>query len=153
MVELLNKLHGLLPDFAQKLLQSEFIKYGISGVIAFTCDFSVLVIGTEYFGLHYLISNIGGYAVGLAVSYTINIKWVFEHRRFGHARAKEFVYFVTIVFVGLGISELIMYVVTDLYDIKYTWSKVISILFVFIFNFVFKKAFLFTEVEDLKTQD
>lgn len=134
----------LLPGFLQKLLRMEFIKYGISGVIAFICDFTVLVVATEYFGIHYLISNILGYAVGLVVSYTLNIRFVFKHRRFGDTQGQEFVYFTIIVFVGLGVSELVMFAATDGIDIPYTWSKVIATFFVFLFNYIVKKLVLFT---------
>ncbi len=147
----LDRLYLILPGFAQNLLSTEFFKYCISGAIAFICDFGILVIGTEVFGIHYLISNIGGYAAGLIVSYTINITWVFEHRRFGHASHKEFFFFVIIVFVGLGISEAIIYIVTEHMGVVYTLSKVVSILFVFLFNFVVKKAFLFSPASDEKT--
>ena len=125
-------------------MASEIFRYLVSGVIAFVCDFSVLVFATEVLGIHYLLSNIAGYAVGLVVSYTINIKWVFNHRRFDNKQGHEFLYFTLIVFVGLAISEGVLWLGTESIDIPYTWSKVISTFFVFLFNFVVKKYFLFS---------
>lgn len=133
-----------LPIFAQQFVRSEFFRYVIAGSIAFACDFSMLVFATEVLGVHYLISNIAGYGIGLLVSYTLNVKWVFNHRRFDHKKGHEFVYFTLIVIAGLIISEGALYAATESLDLHYTWSKVISAAFVFLFNFIVKKWFLFT---------
>lgn len=95
-------------------------------------------------GLHYLVSNIGGYATGLLVSYVINIRWVFRTRRYEKTRGREFFCFTTIVLVALGLSELILYLATDLAGFHYTVSKVIATFFVFVFNFAVKKRLLFS---------
>jgi len=136
-----------LPYFIQNFLRSEFFRYCVSGFAAFVCDFSVLVFGTEVLGLHYLVANIGGYAVGLMVSYTLNTRWVFKHRRFGHKQAHEFVYFTIIVFTALAISELALWLATDFGNLHYTWSKIIATFFVFLFNFLMKKWLLFSPAE------
>lgn len=125
-------------------MDTEFFRYIVCGVIAFICDFGVLVFTTEVLGVHYLLSNIAGYAVGLVVSYTINVKWVFNHRRFGDRKASEFIYFTIIVFVGLGISEGVLWLATESIDMPYQVSKIISTFFVFLFNFVVKKWLLFS---------
>jgi putative flippase GtrA len=128
----------------ERLFDIELVRYIVSGAIAFICDFSLLIFLTEVLGVHYLISNVAGYAVGLVVSYTINIKWVFTHRRFRSQQGSEFVYFTTIVVVGLAISELVIWLATDFIDLPYQWSKIISTCFVFVFNFVAKKWLLFS---------
>lgn len=133
-----------LPAKIQQFLRSELFRYIISGSIAFACDFSVLVFTTEVLGVHYLISNIAGYAVGLIVSYYLNIKFVFNHRRFDHKQGHEFVYFTVIVFTGLAISELVLWAATESMELPYTWSKVVSAVFVFLFNFIVKKWLLFS---------
>lgn len=137
-----------LPLVIQQFLRSELFRYIISGSIAFACDFSVLVFTTEVLGVHYLISNVAGYAVGLIVSYLLNIKFVFNHRRFDHKQGHEFAYFTIIVFTGLAISELALWAATEYVDLPYTWSKVVSAGFVFVFNFVVKKWLLFSPARD-----
>ena len=132
------------PNFVRHFLGTEFFRYLVSGSIAFICDFSVLVFCTEVLGVHYLYSNIAGYAVGFIVSYTINIKWVFDHRRYDDSQGKEIIYFAFIVLAGLGISELVIWVATESIEFPYTWSKVVSTFFVFLFNFAAKKWLLFS---------
>ena len=128
----------------QKFFRNEFLRYVISGCIAFIFDFSILVIGTEVLGFHYLVSNIGGYTAGLVLSYSINIKWVFRKRRFAANQRIEFVYFTLIVFAGLILSEAILYITTELGNQHYTFSKIVATFFVFLFNFIIKKRFLFS---------
>ncbi|MBO6557428.1 MAG: GtrA family protein [Pseudomonadales bacterium] len=133
-----------LPLRIRQFLRSEFLRYVVAGCIAFICDFSILVFATEVMGVHYLVSNIAGYAVGLIVSYLLNIKFVFDHRRYDDKQAHEFVYFTIIVIVGLGISEAVLWSATEHGNLPYTWSKVVSAAFVFMFNFVVKKWLLFS---------
>ena len=127
----------------QNFPQSEFLRYIVSGATAFICAFGVLIIGTEVLGFHYLVSNIGGYASGMMVSYFINVNWVFRNRRFEADRQREFAYFTLIIFAGLTLSESIIYVATEFIEVHYTISKAVSIFFIFLFNFVVKKWLLF----------
>ena len=87
--------------FLQILGKSEFNKYLVSGTFAFLADYSVLLIATELLGIHYLVSAVFGYAIGLLVSYMLNIRWVFRYRKYAHTSKKEFLIFVVIVIVGL----------------------------------------------------
>jgi len=138
-----HRLHSQVQVLNQRLLDSEFLRYGISGTTAFACDFAVLVLLTELFEIHYLISNIAGYATGLIVSYLLNIKFVFKYRVFGHRQGQEFTYFTVIVLVGLALSEAAMYLLTEGAEINYMWAKVISVCLVFLFNYFAKKFLLF----------
>jgi putative flippase GtrA len=133
-----------LPAFVERFLNSELFRYLVSGTIAFLCDLTVFLVGTELLAIHYLISNIGGYAVGLLVSYFINIKWVFKHRRYDDQQAHEFVYFTIIVLIGLTISEGVLFVAAESFDIPMIWAKIISTFFVFLFNYIAKKWLLFS---------
>ena len=130
-----------------KLFESEFNKYLVSGIAAVIADFSVLLIATEYFGVHYLISNICGYMSGLLVAYTLNIRWVFKYRKYRDTTWTEMSLFMIIVLIGLAISEAIIFVLVEEADIQYTLAKLISIALIFLFNFWAKKRYLFTQGE------
>ncbi len=60
----------------------ELLRYGAAGLLAFTTDFSLLYLLTEYGGLHFLVSNLIGYSSGLVLAYALNSNWVFSARRF-----------------------------------------------------------------------
>ncbi|MCZ6501035.1 MAG: GtrA family protein [Gammaproteobacteria bacterium] len=138
---------GLEQIFARILGESEFNKYIVAGFTAFLVDFSVLLIATEWFGIHYLVSNIFSYTSGLLVAYTLNIRWVFRYRKYKHTTKKEFSIFVLIVLIGLAISEAAIFLLVEQVALPYHYAKIVSVGAIFVFNFIAKKHFLFTEDE------
>lgn len=131
----------------RKLLDSELNRYIVSGFAAVLVDYTVLLIATEYFGIHYLISNICSYMSGLLVAYNLNIRWVFSYRKYGQETKMEFSIFVAIVVVGLVISEAIIYILVEELNLHLALAKLMSIGAIFMFNFLAKKRFLFTRSE------
>ena len=120
----------------------EIIKYVIAGGTAFLVDFMILYLCSEYLGLHYLLGNLFGYGAGLLTSYLLNIRWVFTYRKFGVGT--EFALFNVIVPLGLGLSELLMYLFVEQVGAHYLYAKVGASAVVFIFNYITKKLFLFS---------
>lgn len=59
----------------------KFIRYHIgAGVTAFLGNYLILILLTEVFGMHYLISNLIGIGVGTFSNYIINDLWTFRRR-------------------------------------------------------------------------
>lgn len=132
----------------RNLLGSELNRYIVSGFAAVFVDYTVLIIATELFGIHYLISNICSYMSGLLVAYTLNTRWVFRYRKYEQKTKMEFSIFVVIVLIGLAISEAMIYMLVESLALPYTLAKLVSIAAIFIFNFMAKKRFLFTRGEE-----
>lgn len=134
----------------------ELFKYGVAGAIGFAADFTVLYTATEWAGLHYLVSNVLAYSTGLLLTYILNTRWVFSHRRFDDNRGVEFGLFATIVLGGLLASELLMLTFVESGQLNYLHAKVASSLLVAAANYLAKKFFLFTpgtahvEVNDMR---
>lgn len=126
--------------------RKEFLKYLASGIIAVAADFSMLYVCVEYFGAHYLISNALGFMTGWVVSYWINVNWVFSYRRY-HFHF-EFTLFTLIVLIGLGLSELLMYLWVNWLGQNYLIAKVISSGLVFVYNYAAKKLLLFSCLDE-----
>ena len=124
-------------------MNRELLKYVIAGGLAFAVDFSVLYFCTEFLAMHYLLSNFFGYFAGLAVSYGLNVRWVFSYRRYRKKTWLEFFIFNTIVIVGLGISEGMMAMLVATYGIYYLYAKIVTSFFVAVFNYTAKKFILF----------
>lgn len=124
--------------------ENEFVKYVIAGGFSFLCDLCALYVCTEYVGLHYLVSGLIGYGVGLVVSYYLNVTWVFRFRKYDK-RVVEFGLFNLIVVAGLILNELIIYVAVDNIEVHYLYGKVASGLIIFLFNYFAKKYLLFND--------
>jgi len=123
-------------------MNSEVAKYLVAGSLAFGSDITVLYLCTDYLGLHYLVSNILGYATGVQFAYLLNVNWVFADRVYSN-RQLEFLIFNIIVFTGLIISEVAMSLLVELAGLGYLTAKVFSSGFVMVSNYVGKKVFLF----------
>ena len=123
-----------------KKLIDQILKFGIVGVIATIIDFAVLYLLTEFLHVHYLISSIISFTVSVIFNYILSIKWVFEvnHKQ----TKKDFVIFVVLSVIGLGINSLIMYLLVDKLNIHYMFTKVFATGVVMVYNFITRKIFI-----------
>jgi putative flippase GtrA len=63
-------------------LRTKIVRYHIgAGATAFLGNYLILVALTELLGMHYMISNLIGIAVGTAANYLINDLWIFKKKR------------------------------------------------------------------------
>lgn len=131
----------------------QFLKFGVVGVICFFIDFGLYTL-CNFLGCPYLISGIIGFLVSVIVNYLLSMKFVFE-RREDISRKKEFIIYVILSTIGLGINELILYICIDI--IYNNWSflqslyndriseiaaKIVASGIVMIYNFVSRKIIL-----------
>ena len=87
-----------------KLVQ-QFMKFGVVGVIAFVIDYGLMVALTELAGVNYLISATISFTVSVVFNYLASMRYVFTHKQ-GLSRRREFVIFVVLSVIGLGVNDL-----------------------------------------------
>lgn len=121
----------------------QLLRYGVAGGTAAVVDYGTLWALTEWAGVHYLVSAMCAFIAGLAVNYVISIFWVFTENRFAN-RKVEFLIFLIIGVIGLGLNELIIYFFSDVIHIHYMIGKLISTVLVFFWNFFARKLILFS---------
>ena len=124
------------------LLAREFVRYFWAGCLVFGLDLAVLVALTELAGLHYLVANLFGFAVGLAAGYLLCTRWVFARRRLALAH-REFAVFVGLTLIGLALNEGLIWAGVEFAGLHYTLAKVVATGAGFVVNFALKKAVLF----------
>lgn len=124
----------------QKLI-SQILKFGIVGVIAFVIDYGVLILLTECFHIHYLISALISFTVSVIFNYLASMKYVFKGKE-DMSRTREFVIFVVLSVIGLGINELFMWLLVDKLALHYMISKIFVTAIVMVWNFITRKLFL-----------
>lgn len=120
----------------------QILRYAVAGAMAFSVDFSVLYFLTDYFSLNYLLSAPVGFTAGMLVSYFLDAYWVFSARTLKN-RKVEFLVFFLMNMVGLGINELVIWLVTEYCKAYYLISKIVASFFVYIWNFYSRKYILF----------
>lgn len=145
-------------------LLAQIAKFGLVGVICFIIDYVVYRIfnlvfeATGFatsFEQYYLISAFLGFSISVVCNYILSFKFVFE-RKEDISRRKEFMIFLVLSIIGLGLNELCLWLGFDV--IYKNWSfiqKIMSESFakdvffkfgatgvVMVYNFITRKIFL-----------
>lgn len=124
-----------------KKLISQIMKFGVVGVIAFLIDYGVMVFLTEVLGVHYLLSALISFTVSVIFNYVASMRYVFVGRD-DMSKSREFVIFIVLSVIGLGLNELLMWLLVDKLFIHYMLSKILVTAIVMVWNFVSRKIFL-----------
>lgn len=125
-----------------KNLFSQLIKFGLVGGIAFLIDYGIMVFLTEVFKIPSLISAAISFTVSVIFNYIASVKWVFDVDKEKNSKAKELIVFIILSVIGLGINELIMWIMDKEFGIYYMISKIVATIVVMCYNFITRKLFL-----------
>lgn len=131
---------------------SQFLRYAVVGGIASLVDISVFSLGISLFRINHIVSNSMAFVFGLVVNYLLSREWVFNKKT--HNVKRDFTLFSLIGFMGLILSNILMYGLVDtglLYimlassnnNIVKTVAKLIVIFLVFLWNFIARKRIVF----------
>lgn len=124
-----------------KKLFSQIIKFGFAGGTAFVIDAGLLFLLTEFCGIHYLISGMISFTASVIYNYILSVKWVFDAKKDAN-KTQEFIVFIVLSVIGLGINQLFMWLFVDMMHIYYMLSKIIATVIVMVYNFITRKIFL-----------
>lgn len=119
----------------------QIIKFGFVGFLCFFIDYGVMVFLTEVFQIDYLVSGGISFTVSVIVNYILSITFVFETDK-DKNKLKEFVVFVFLSVIGLGINEACMWLAVEAAGIYYMISKIGATAVVMVYNFVTRKIFI-----------
>ncbi len=124
-----------------KKLVSQFVKFGLVGVIAFGIDYGIMVALVELVQMNPVVASAISFTVSVVFNYYASMRYVFTHRE-DMSKTKEFIIFVILSVIGLGINTVLMYVGVDLLVISYLLVKLFATAVVLVWNFVSRKIWL-----------
>ena len=124
-----------------KKLMEQIVKFGFVGFLCFFIDYGLMVLLKERLGIHYLISSTISFTVSVIVNYILSITFVFETDK-SKNKVGEFVIFVCLSVIGLGINALCMWVAVEFIHIHYMLSKIGATAVVMVYNLVTRKIFI-----------
>ena len=127
----------------RKLIE-QFLKFGVVGAIAFCIDYGVLMLLSQGFGWDPVLSAAISFCVSVIFNYLASMKYVFQ-RRDDMSRQREFVVFIALSVVGLGINELVMLAGTAALGtgaLAVTFTKLVATAVVMVWNFLSRKKWL-----------
>ena len=130
-----------MPKALTKEAFRQFYKFAAVGIISFAVDWLLLVALTELFHVDYLVSTSISFIVSVALNYALSLKFVFEHRD-DMSRKREFTIFAILSAIGLGLTDVLMFVGVTMLNIAYQLTKVLATFCVTWYNFVTRKKFL-----------
>ena len=100
-----------------------------------------MIVLTEFCGINYLISSGISFVVSVIYNYILSVHWVFDVDKNGNKK-KEFVVFILLSVIGLGLNQLLMWIFVSKVHVFYMLSKIFVTAIVMIYNFVTRKFFL-----------
>ena len=131
----------MIEKIKNNKLLGQILKFGIVGGIAFLVDYITLIICHELLNIEVLISTGIAFTISVIFNYILSVKWVFEVDE-SKSKKKNFVIFIIFSIIGLLLTELIMWLGTDILNINYLLVKIFATAFVMVFNFITRKKFL-----------
>ena len=143
-----------------KKLFAQLVKFGLVGGLCFVIDF-LITLGVSALlrkasfdtDTAALVAGFFGFVISVMVNYFLSMKYVFA-RKEDMDRRKEFLIFMVLSVIGLGINELLLKgslvvaakVIVHLYEsqpnLVTAGAKIIATAVVMVYNFVTRKIFL-----------
>lgn len=119
----------------------QIFRFGIVGGTAFLLDYAILYSLTEFVGINYLLSGMMSFSVSVIYNYVLSKTWVFDTKEKSR-KITEFIIFVILSVIGLGLNQIIMYIGVEYFNAYYMFVKIFATFIVMIYNFITRKLFL-----------
>ena len=119
----------------------KIINFGLVGVFATAIEYILLIVLKEFFNVDVIIASGIAFTISLLFIYVLSIKYVFVDKK-EMSKTKEMTGFFITAIIGLGINQVMMYVLVDMVNIYYLFAKVVSTGTVMIWNFISRHVFL-----------
>lgn len=91
---------------------SEFVRFALVGIVSTAVNYGIFFVLLRYGGVHYLLASSAGFVVGIFVSYFLNRAFTFRSN--AEDRRREFLLYVSVCLVSLGLSILTLRTCVDL---------------------------------------
>jgi putative flippase GtrA len=122
---------------------ADLVKYGFASAMALMLDYGLLILLNKFYGIPYLAAAAIGFAAGLGLIYILSVYYVFSGRR-RLSSGPELLGFLVTGAIGLLLNEALMGFFVETLLLSVPLAKVPTAGFVFMFNFLARRAMLFT---------
>lgn len=130
-----------MHNVLQKPDTRQFSKFALVGFASLAVDYALLIGLVEYLHVDVFLATTCSFIASVVVNYILSIKYVFS-RRADMSRGREFTIFAVLSAIGLGLTDLFMYVGVAFLSIGYQLMKLISTFMVTWYNYFSRRRFL-----------
>lgn len=123
------------------VLIMKFLKFCVVGFSGMVVDFGTTWLCKEKFGWNKYVSNSIGFTLAATNNYLWNRLWTFQST--SSEIPVEYGKFLLIAIIGLGINNLVIYLLHDKLKLNFYLSKLIAIGIVTVWNFTMNYFFTF----------
>lgn len=128
----------MIKRFMDTPLFKQLFNFVWIGFLTFFIDYGCLNVSNKVLSLNLTLSVVCGFIISTVVNYLLNTKFTFTTQK----TPAQFVGFVLLSVIGLGLTEVIMHFATGTLGLNNLFAKVISTGIVMVYNFITKKLFL-----------
>jgi len=133
---------GQLKQYTSVTFFQQALKYGLVGISNTVIGLGIIYL-LMFLGVHYLVANVVGYAVGLTNSFFLNKYWTFGSRG-GFKR--EAVLFLSAALVCFFLQLVTLWMLVEQVGIHPRWSQLFAMIVYTSSNFLLNRTFTFREV-------
>jgi putative flippase GtrA len=124
------------------LLISKFLKFCVVGASGMLIDFGITWLLKERIKVNKYVANSTGFILAATSNYILNRIWTFQSH--DPQIASQYLSFIIISLVGLGINNLVIYILNDRLRYNFYLSKLFAIAVVTLWNFLMNLMITFS---------
>lgn len=121
----------------------QFIKYALVGSTSTTLDLIVLNLLVIHFHTNIYLAATAGFTIGLINGYYLNRFWTFRYT--GDNHATKLAQFALVSAIGLLLNNGLLYLFIEYLGLYYNYAKLIAIVIIFFWNFLWSKYWTFRQ--------
>ena len=123
-------------------------RYALTGIIAIIIDYGILAFLVEILQFYYLAAVATAYTIAHSLYYLLSRKWAFKGTK--SEIKKAYFYFIASGITSLFMTIIIVGALTEIANIYYFTSRILTSAIVGIFNFIFNYFITFKMGNELK---
>ncbi len=121
-------------DFLSASFIIKFLKFAAVGLSGLLIDYAFTYLFKEIFKVQKYVSNSIGFTIAASSNYVLNRVWTFESDN--PDIALEYTEFLIISIIGLGLNNLILWLIVSKFKINFYLAKFFAICVVTVWNFL-----------------
>lgn len=124
-------------------MAKKFASYVVIGSIAFSIDASITLSLATF--LNYIVANTVGFVVANFANFLLAHKWVFNGKLVRAELVNTYFPVFAISVIGLGLSNLSMFLLVDYVSMQILTAKIVTTLVVLVWNFFGRVTFVYNK--------